>query len=337
MRIVNLTLAEAADPAVMKNVADFLLSDQHTAIYTSVKSGGTDGIQAGDQLAFDNRRGSVTVNSVTGATNFIPDADRPDAGMPQGPTIADLRPPVTAAVVPQPSPHVFVDASSIGFGNNLPPVPGLPSSMANIPLPPLGGAAAPVIPPVPAAPAAAAAPTATAQPSAPAGVDVDANSLPWDIRIHASTKVKNADGTWRARRGVDPQLVLAVEAELRAVLAIPGPAAPVVAPQQAQIPMPPAVPTIPQPPALPNPPTPEAALAQSVTGDAFDALSNEQRFPAWVAELEKAMIAEHIGPDTFKEVTGQDLNVYVMRPDLIPAARKAMGDHLRARFPQAGY
>jgi hypothetical protein len=327
MRIVNLTLAEAADPAVMKNVADFLLSDQHTAIYTSVKSGGTD-FGIGAEMASSN---------VQVSNNQIAPADRPDAGMPQGPTIADLLPAAAQGfaqtMAPQPSPHVFVDASSIGFGNNLPPVPGLPSSMANIPLPPLGGAAAPVIPPVPAVPAVAAAPTATAQPSAPASVDVDANSLPWDPRIHASTKVKNADGTWRARRGVDPHLVLTVEAELRAMMAIPSPAAPAT-PVQAQIPMPP---TIPQPPALPNPATPEAALAQSVTGDAFDALPNEQRFPAWVSELEKAMIAEHIGPDTFKEVTGQDLNVYVMRPDLIPAARKAMGDHLRARFPQAGY
>jgi hypothetical protein len=326
MRIVELTLAEAADPAVMKNVADFLLTGDHAYAIQACSQAGTQGVTS-------------TTNVKSGGTNSMIDpADRPDAGMPQGPTLADLRPPLTAAAVPQPSPHVFVDASSIGFGNNLPPVPASP---VNIPLPPLGGAAAPVIPPVPAAPAAAAAPTATAQPSAPAGVDVDAKGLPWDSRIHASTKVKNADGTWRARRGVDPQLVLTVEAELRAALAIPGPvAAPVAPPQQAQIPMPPIVSAVPQPPALPNPATPEAALQQAVTGaaaDPFDALPNEQRFPAWVAELEKAMIAEHIGPDTFKEVTGQDLNVYVMRPDLIPAARKAMGDYLRAKFPAAGY
>lgn len=72
-------------------------------------------------------------------------------------------------------------------------------------------------PPVPPAPALdaltgmAAAPT----PHAP-GVDRDAAGLPWDERIHASTKSKIADGTWKSKRGVDAALVVAVEAELRA-------------------------------------------------------------------------------------------------------------------------
>ena len=45
-------------------------------------------------------------------------------------------------------------------------------------------------------------------------VDVDSRNLPHDERIHASTKAKNADGTWRARRGVSPELVAQVEREL---------------------------------------------------------------------------------------------------------------------------
>ena len=45
-------------------------------------------------------------------------------------------------------------------------------------------------------------------------VDVDSRNLPHDERIHASTKAKNADGTWRARRGVNPELVAQVEREL---------------------------------------------------------------------------------------------------------------------------
>jgi hypothetical protein len=43
----------------------------------------------------------------------------------------------------------------------------------------------------------------------------DAVGLPWDERIHAGSKVLNADGTWRKRRGVDDKTVAAVEAELR--------------------------------------------------------------------------------------------------------------------------
>lgn len=45
-------------------------------------------------------------------------------------------------------------------------------------------------------------------------VDVDSRNMPHDERIHASTKAKNADGTWRARRGVSPELVAQVEREL---------------------------------------------------------------------------------------------------------------------------
>lgn len=43
---------------------------------------------------------------------------------------------------------------------------------------------------------------------------LDVNGRPWDERIHASSKAKNADGTWRAKRGVASELVAEVEAEL---------------------------------------------------------------------------------------------------------------------------
>jgi hypothetical protein len=48
--------------------------------------------------------------------------------------------------------------------------------------------------------------------------------VPWDHRIHSSTKAKIADGTWRAKRSVNPAEVTRVEAELRAALAVPAPA-----------------------------------------------------------------------------------------------------------------
>lgn len=44
---------------------------------------------------------------------------------------------------------------------------------------------------------------------------VDAAGLPWDERIHASSKALIADGTWRKKRGVADDLVAQVEAELR--------------------------------------------------------------------------------------------------------------------------
>lgn len=42
----------------------------------------------------------------------------------------------------------------------------------------------------------------------------DANGRPWDARIHSTPAKQNADGTWRAKRGVAAELVAAVEAEL---------------------------------------------------------------------------------------------------------------------------
>jgi hypothetical protein len=71
----------------------------------------------------------------------------------------------------------------------------------------------------PAPPAVPSVPTAAVPPAPPAlGVDLDTDGLPWDNRIHASTRVKNADGKWRTRRGVDEAIVASVANELRAVV-----------------------------------------------------------------------------------------------------------------------
>jgi hypothetical protein len=57
---------------------------------------------------------------------------------------------------------------------------------------------------------------------------LDRNGLPWDERIHASSRAKTADGSWRAKRNVDPALVAKVEGELKALMALPAaPPAPV--------------------------------------------------------------------------------------------------------------
>jgi hypothetical protein len=51
--------------------------------------------------------------------------------------------------------------------------------------------------------------------------NVDSKGLPWDERIHASSKGKSADGSWRYRRGSEKAQILAVENELRARLGRP--------------------------------------------------------------------------------------------------------------------
>lgn len=81
------------------------------------------------------------------------------------------------------------------------------------------------------------------------GVDVDSAGLPWDERIHSSSKSTIANGTWKKKRGVDPALVATVEAELRgeepAAAAEPGQAAT------------PSVDTVPRPEVGVVPPPPE--------------------------------------------------------------------------------
>lgn len=51
--------------------------------------------------------------------------------------------------------------------------------------------------------------------------NLDKNGLPWDDRIHASSKAKTQDGSWRTKRGVDAGLLAAVQAELRGVMGLP--------------------------------------------------------------------------------------------------------------------
>ncbi|AHF03418.1 recombinase RecT [Marichromatium purpuratum 984] len=43
---------------------------------------------------------------------------------------------------------------------------------------------------------------------------VDARGIPWDERIHSSSRARTADGSWRRKRGVDPMTVERIEREL---------------------------------------------------------------------------------------------------------------------------
>lgn len=85
--------------------------------------------------------------------------------------------------------------------------------------------ATPPVPPVPMPPVV----TPVAPPTSI--VPLDSEGLPWDKRIHASTRTRRVgDDTWKLMKGVDKALVEQVKAELRATMAVP--AAPVVQPPQ---------------------------------------------------------------------------------------------------------
>lgn len=75
--------------------------------------------------------------------------------------------------------------------------------------------------------------------------DRDADGLPWDERIHSSSKARNADGRWKAKRGVPADVVERVRAELR------GGAGQTTGPAPTPAPATPQTPFTPQGPAIP--------------------------------------------------------------------------------------
>lgn len=92
-------------------------------------------------------------------------------------------------------------------------VPAAPTSTITPPPAPPG--------PAPSTAGQVAAPQGAAvQPPPASGVETDSAGMPWDKRIHASTRGTNKDGTWRQKRELDPTVKTNVEAELRGLLAL---------------------------------------------------------------------------------------------------------------------
>ena len=91
----------------------------------------------------------------------------------------------------------------------------------------------------------------------------DNTGLPHDARIHSTPAVITTKGVWRAKRGVEKQLVAQVEAELRGASATTPPA------------------TVPTPvaPSLPTMPAPIAPIATAYT-ELCKVLSENQCTPA---------------------------------------------------------
>ncbi len=136
-----------------------------------------------------------------------------------------------------------------------------PLSTAPVAMPGTTSTATSTVPAPPAPmPANAAAIAAPPTVSPASGVELDKHGLPWDNRIHAGTKRKNADGSWTAKRGVDPTLVATVEAELRQVMGA-APAAPLAPAPTAPVAPPPTVGVAPSPAPLVTPPAPPAPVA----------------------------------------------------------------------------
>ena len=125
-------------------------------------------------------------------------------------------------------------------------------------------------------------------------VELDIRGIPWDMRIHASTKTKMKDGSWKKLRGIDPVTVEQVEAELKMVQ------------------------NIPVPPSIPTPPTTEKA----------------PDFTAFMSLITGAITAGKLKRDEVTAVLKPyglpSIAVVSTRPDLIPAIMVSINEVINA-------
>lgn len=136
-------------------------------------------------------------------------------------------------------------------------------------------------------------------------VELDKNGIPWDERIHAGTKRKNADGTWSMKKGVDKDLYAEIMAELTAAA---GKSGPVVEQKPAPTPPVKSVPTkpAPTPPGKPVPPQkPEATGDTTKAARAANTLVNDFKgdYDDIVETLLKPLGVDAFGSLTMEQAT----------------------------------
>lgn len=185
--------------------------------------------------------------------------------------------------------------------------------------------------PVPPAPPAPETPAfVPPPPPAAPGIELDKDGLPWDGRIHASTKTKTVEGVWKKKRSVEQATVDAVTAELRAVMAVPrletragegfAAATGVSFPHD---PVPPAVAVPPPPPAI------EAPAATAVIPPPPPPAAPGITFAEFMAHVTAGVTSQRF---TREDVAGAcvahgipNLPGLINRPDLIPAVARELG------------
>lgn len=212
----NITLSGDEDPSQLRRVANAVLALAGVSPTQTIKIG---------DISMDLTPAQVST--------MLADADRPDVGAEH--SDLDVDPAVTpvSAVPLPPAPPAPLAAAAELFTT----APEAPA--AGVPAPPTVAA-----PPAPTAPGSAV-PPAPAAPSNPVNsAELDKAGLPWDARIHSGSREKIKDGTWRQRRNLPEGERERVEAELRALMALPANVVIGDAPTSA-VPLPPAVPAAP--------------------------------------------------------------------------------------------
>lgn len=156
------------------------------------------------------------------------------------------------------------------------------------------------------------APQEPAAPVAPAETGRDSAGVPWDSRIHSTPATAKADGTWRARRGVDPATAARITAELLSTVNAPAAPAPVVTAPVAAAPAPPApAPVAPPAPVLPPAPTVDPAYTAFVQYVASITLSPDNPSGRVDADWVKGVLTNY-------GVANGEMQNLLHRLDLIP-------------------
>lgn len=93
---------------------------------------------------------------------------------------------------------------------------------------------------------------APAASTAPTNNDLDGDGVPWDARIHASTKTRTQKGVWTKKKGIDDATYASITASLKGTAAAPATGA--STPSLPPPPGAPSAPSLPPPPAAPQAP-----------------------------------------------------------------------------------
>ena len=155
---------------------------------------------------------------------------------------------------------------------------------------------------------------------------LDSSGVVWDARIHASTRTKVQDGTWKMKRGVEPELVAQVMAELKGQQVDPATLG-----FGATAPTPPAPPAPPAPAPVAAVPVPPVAPVMADASDWPADLLGPHRagfeFQAFMQYV-MARVNEGIPTPTLlatcKEHDVANFNAVNGRPEVIPALARAL-------------
>lgn len=152
---------------------------------------------------------------------------------------------------------------------------------------------------------------------AAAPVAVDRDGIPWDERIHSSSKGTNKDGTWSRRRNTPDALFDSVMAELKG--AAPNPPAPTT-----QAPPPPPPPSTAAAPATEVPPPPTTSTATPGSSISFPLLMVKITKNQSAGRIDKATVDSFLGAFDMTDV--KDLGK--ASPDVVNAINEMVDAHI---------